>query len=88
MPLFYLSYRGPDGAFLGAAIVDSDEPVLARMKANAARLNPGGVCTVDRVNPQSVPQELIGKRLSRVELEWLIAAKLKRSAVRPDGAPK
>jgi hypothetical protein len=76
VPLFYLSYRSPDGTFLGAAIVDSFDPARARMKADVANLNPGGVCTVDRVNPRNVPPEIIGKRLTRADLERLIDTKL------------
>jgi hypothetical protein len=42
------------------------------VKATIAGLNPGGVCTVDRINPRSVPPELIGKRLTRADFERLI----------------
>jgi hypothetical protein len=71
-PLFYLSYRGRDGAFLSATIVESFDPRQARVKATIDGLNPGSVCTVDRINPRSVPPELIGKRLTRADFERLI----------------
>jgi hypothetical protein len=72
VPLFYLSYRSHDGAFLGAAIVDSFDARGARVKATIDGLNAGGVCIVDRVNPRSGRPELIGKKLTRAELERLI----------------
>jgi hypothetical protein len=71
VPLFYLSYRAPDGAFIGAAIVDSLDHVQARAKANAEGLDAGGFCIVNRLS-QRVPRELIGRKLTRTELEQLI----------------
>jgi hypothetical protein len=72
MPLFYLSYRARDGAFLSATIVASFDARRARVKASIDGLDPGGVCTVDRINPRTVPPELIGKRLTRADFERLI----------------
>lgn len=72
-PLFYLTFQSHDGALVGAAIVDAFDPFQARMRANAEGLNPGGaLCTLDRLDPQGVPPEMIGRMLSPAEAYGLI----------------
>ncbi len=69
MPLFLLSYRGADHAMIGLAIVSALDEILARRVAQAANIHwPGAVCTVDALDPDSVPPALIGRRVSLDDL--------------------
>jgi hypothetical protein len=65
MPLFLLSYRGPDHEVIGLAIVSALDEILARRSAEAANIHcPGAFSTVDELDPDSVPAVLIGRRLT------------------------
>jgi hypothetical protein len=69
MPLYLLRYRGADHDVIGLAIVSALDEILARRTADAANLHwPGAVCTVDEVDPASVPPALIGRRFNFGEL--------------------
>jgi hypothetical protein len=69
MPLYLLRYRGVDHSVVGLAIVSALDEILARRTAEAANLHwPGAVCTVDELDPASVPAALIGRRFSLEEL--------------------
>jgi hypothetical protein len=80
MPLFFLHYLDGDAKTLGAAIVEERDPMLARRKADNLGLGQPGPCTVDRLDPASVPAELIGRRLSRGDIARLIAGPKKPPA--------
>jgi hypothetical protein len=65
MPLYLLRYRGADHQVIGLAIVSALDDILARRTAEAANIHwPGALCTVDELDPDSVPPVLIGRRLT------------------------
>jgi hypothetical protein len=80
MAAFYLSYVGPGGSFEGAAVVEARDPILARREADAADLNPGFLCTVDRLDMAGVPPDLVGRRLTRADVTRLLTAAKKPAA--------
>jgi hypothetical protein len=62
---YLLRYRGADHEVIGLAVVSALDEILARRTAEAANIHcPGAVCTVDQLDPDSVPPVLIGRRIT------------------------
>jgi hypothetical protein len=79
MPLFLLRYRGADHRVIGLAIVSALDEILARRTAEAADIHwPGAVCTLDELDPASVPPAMIGRRLALEDLKKPPAPSVRR----------
>jgi len=72
MPVFYLAYTQAD-EFLGAVIVEAGDEILARIVAEDNGLAyPGAFSTGERLDPEDVPADMIGRRITGREIIRLL----------------
>jgi hypothetical protein len=75
MPLYYLAYT-QDDEFLGAVIVEAGDQILARVVAEESGLAyPGALSTGEEMDPEDVPADMIGRRITGREIIRLLQKK-------------
>lgn len=76
MALFLVAYTDHEIQFLGGAIVESFDEVLARRRCEEIGISrPGAISTVVQLDPATVPPKLVGRYLDMAEIHALVGKK-------------